>query len=326
MSLPPGVEAVLEVLDLPPRPPDGRYLDDLLRRLAFAVPLYGVPDARREPEEVLSAFAEGETGTAGGERAAAVAFLASALGFEVSRAQATGGAPGPREVLLVNVDGRWHLADPTFPLPLALPLDGSAGERPTGFGRVSLRPAPGGAELWLDTRGEERRIYAVSPAEGVPVDRDASPRAPVRLLDDRFVRLRNGVLEIADAWSRLLFTPPPSDRDGLAAFLPWPLPAGDGTAPSRFDTAPELRVYDASPLPEAELRRRLADPERGRIARPGEDGRGRRVRLQPRGAGTRVTLTLDLSSPSFPPRGLTESARKTLVFALAQELFSLSAD
>jgi N-acetyltransferase len=51
----------------------------------------------------------------------------------------------------------------------------------------------------------------------------------------------------------------------------------------------------------------------------------RSFQLEPEGAGTRVTLRAVLSRP-VPPRGLTESVRKTLVFHLASELLALSRD
>ncbi|HMM33850.1 MAG TPA: hypothetical protein PKA62_03830, partial [Thermoanaerobaculia bacterium] len=89
-----------------------------------------------------------------------------------------------------------------------------------------------------------------------------------RLLDDRLLRFRGGVLEVSDAWSRLRVPFPARDGDGLEALFGPPPPRDDGRAAAV--PAPTLAVYLASSVRSEELRALLADP--GSFARTLPEG------------------------------------------------------
>lgn len=126
-----------------------------------------------------------------------------------------------------------------------------------------MRPAAAGEELLLETRGEERLLYRVDRDPASVSDSAAKGSSEetelFRLLDDRLLRFRGGVLEVSDAWSRLRVPFPARDGDGLEALFGPPPPPDDGREAA--GQPPTLAVYLASSARPEELRALFADPK-----------------------------------------------------------------
>ncbi len=132
-----------------------------------------------------------------------------------------------------------------------------------------MRPVDGERlEVLLETRGDERVLYRIEPGEapsrgdrGPEPVREAAPGQLFRLLDDRLLRWRSGVLELSDSWSRLRIPFPASDAEGLEALFGPPIPELEPSAPAKPPIAePTLSVYHASTAALPDLRALLADP------------------------------------------------------------------
>ncbi len=255
-----AVREALEALGHPPGAlPEARLLGDLFVRFQAQVALRSAPDG--SAEDHLSAWLESGTGLCGEARTAAFAALAAEAGFAIGPARARGAAGDVRTILLAE-DGRL-LLDVSFPLPAPVPLEPPARELATGYGALSVRRGSDGPGLHLETRGEERLLYSVDPGPGA-ASADTTkepPREPglFRLLDDRLLRWKGGVLEVSDAWSRLRVPFPASDDDGLEALFGPISPPED----ERWATAdpPTLAVYLASEARPEAFRALLGDPE-----------------------------------------------------------------
>ena len=255
-----AVREALEALGHPQGAlPEPRLLADLFVRFQAQVPLRSAPDGRAEDH--LSAWLEDGAGLCGEARTAAFAALAVQAGFAIGPARARGAAGDVRTLLLAE-DGRL-LLDVSFPLPAPVPLEPLARELATGYGALSVRSGSDGPELHLETRGEERLLYRVDPGPGAASagTTNEPPGEPglFRLLDDRLLRWKGGVLEVSDAWSRLRIPFPTSDDGGLEAlFGPVSPPEEERRATAN---PPTLAVYLGSEvLPEA-IRALLAGPE-----------------------------------------------------------------
>ena len=257
------MSAVREALEALGHPggalPEPRLLAELFVRFQAQVPLRSA--GRGSVEERLTAWLEAGAGLCGEARTDAFATLAAEAGFALQTGHAHGAAGDARTVLLS--DGGRLLFDVSFPLPVPVPLDPPAEELATGYGSLQVRPAAAGPELLLETRGEERLLYRVdrapaSLAESVPKGPSEETEL-FRLLDDRLLRFRGGVLEVSDAWSRLRVPFPARDGDGLEALFGPPPPRDDGREAAA--NPPTLAVYLASSVRPEALRALLADPE-----------------------------------------------------------------
>lgn len=257
------MSAVREALEALGHPggtlPEPRRLAELFVRFQAQVPLRRAGCGTAE--ERLASWLEAGAGLCGEERTAAFAALAAEAGFALQPGSASGAACDPRTVLLA--DGRRLLLDVSFPLPLPVSLDPPAAELATGYGTLRVRPAAAGEEVLLETRGEERLLYRVDrdPASvSVSAAKGSSEETELfRLLDDRLLRFRGGVLEVTDAWSRLRVPFPARDGDGLEALFGPPAPPDDGREAA--GQPPTLAVYLASGARPEALRALLADPE-----------------------------------------------------------------
>jgi hypothetical protein len=135
----------------------------------------------------------------------------------------------------------------------------------TGYGTLSTRPADaGGTDIVLETRGDERILFRVSPSESrsekEAVDGDTG-ESLFRLHEDRLLRWRDGVLEISDSWSRFRSGLPASDVDGLEALFGPPIPESiAGGAVAETPAEPTLSVYHAVASDLPRLLRLLSDP------------------------------------------------------------------
>jgi hypothetical protein len=239
--------------------------------------------------------------------------------------------------VLVSIEGRHILADAAFPLPVLLSLDPPAREIPTGFGSLSSMVAQDGSLLvTCDARGEVAELLRLFPAPGpaplpieelsrtppgAPPRHDAGGAFALRILDDRVLFWRAGRMTVLDAWSRLEYPLPASERAALAKLfalelegvsLPEEPHEKDPSAPAT------LSVFHLSPV--------AADKARTRIARetpPYSLVASRELRVEESGAGSRLGIHATLAGP-VPPAGPGEAVRKTLVFHLVSELFELS--
>jgi hypothetical protein len=239
-------------------------------------------------------------------------------------------------LVVATVEGRRILADAALPLPVLLPLDPPAQEIPTGMGSLSATVAPDGSvRVTCDGRGEVAELLrlfraltanSLLPEEGSRTPPGASTRHEndevfaLRLLDDRVLFWSAGRMTILDAWSRLEYPLPASERAALEKLFALEL-EGVALPEETHETPPApatLRVFHESPVSADEARRRVARdaPALSLVV-------GRETWVEESGAGSRITIEAALA-PSLPPQGLTEVVRKTLVFHLVSELFELS--
>lgn len=276
------MDAVREALEALGHPagalPEPRLLAALFVRFQAQVPLRAGPEAGGG-ESCLAAWLEDGAGCCGEDRVEAFGLLAAAAGFALDRAVARDPARGTRSVLLA--DRRGLLLDAGFPLAVPLRLHPPAEGEATGYGTLSSRPCGQGAvEVLLETRGEERTLFRVEAGGVDPGTRVPGTAGPLvsarnpgvgapsfggpglfRLLEDRLLRWRDGVLEVSDSWSRLRVPIPAGDAEGLEALFGPPVPGADpakSAAPPGF--VPTISVYHASPEEPERLRRLLAEP------------------------------------------------------------------
>jgi hypothetical protein len=223
--------------------------------------------ARFGADEALAAWLEDGTGCCGEPRVRAFEALAVAAGFAVEVAPARR-ASGQRHRVLLAQDRRL-LLDPAFPLPVPLSLDPPAQAESTGYGTLSVRAGDGDRfELLLETRGDERVLYQCEPGEALSWSDgeeegcgETGSEELFRLLDDRLLRWRSGILEVSDAWSRLRLPLPASDPESVEAlFGPRHAELEQSEASKRPVPAPTLAVYHASAAGERRLRTLLAEP------------------------------------------------------------------
>jgi hypothetical protein len=250
--------AVAEALEALGHPagalPEPRLLADLFVRFQAQVPLRAAAEAA--PASHLAAWLEDGAGLCGEKRVAAFEALAAAAGFALARSAARHPDGTTRPVLLA--EGGRLLLDASFPLPVPLRLDPPAEGEATGYGTISVRREEGLPSLNLETRGETRRLYSVAPVAADVEGLAADGPGLFRLLDDRLVRWRDGVLEVADAWSRLRVPFPAADVDGLEGVFGPPLPERLKAGPA--PEAATLSVYHASAEGAERLLSLLADP------------------------------------------------------------------
>jgi hypothetical protein len=246
--------------------PEPRLLADLFVRFQAQVPLRRAP-AGFGADETFAAWLEDGAGCCGELRVRAFEALAVAAGFAVEGARAHEPSGGSHRVLLAH--GRRVLLDPAFPLPSPLSLDPPAEAESTGYGKLSVRGGVGDRfEILLETRGDERVLYRVEPGEAFSVCeeageacRDAGSGELFRLLDDRLLRWRSGVLEISDDWSRLRIPFAASDGEGLEALFGPPIPEPEPSDEAKPSVpGPTLAVYHASSAGVPRLKGLLADP------------------------------------------------------------------
>ena len=240
-------------------------------------------------------------------------------------------------VVIATIEGRRILADAGFPLPVLLSLDPPAREIPTAFGSLSSAVAHDGSLLvTCDARGEVAELLRLFPppsepslpleelSRRIPVAQTGpeTPRRPsaLRVLDDRVLFWSAGRMTILDAWSRLEYALPASERSAIEKLFA--LELGDVVLPREADEDPAksatLSVFHMSPV--------AADKARTRIARetpPYSLVASRELRVEESGAGSRLGIHAMLAGP-VPPAGPGEAVRKTLVFHLVSELFELS--
>jgi hypothetical protein len=238
--------------------------------------------------------------------------------------------------VVASTEGRRILADAGFPLPVLLPLDPPAREIPTGFGNLSSAVAPEGSILvTCDARGEVAellRIFPAPTASFIPLEElsRTSPGASarhendevfaLRLLEDRVLFWSAGRMTILDAWSRLEYALPASERTAIEKLFV--LELGDVVLPREADEDPEepatLSVFHISPVATDDARRRSVRerPAYSLVA-------SRELRVEESGAGSRLSIHATLAGP-VPPAGPGEAVRKTLVFHLVSELFEVS--
>jgi hypothetical protein len=242
--------------------------------------------------------------------------------------------------VVASIEGRRILADAAFPLPVLLPLDPPAKEIPTGMGSLSATVAPGGSvRVTCDGRGEVAELLRFFPAPtaspfpfeeicrplpGAGAQHDArgsKTSFALRLLDDRVLFWRAGRMTVLDAWSRLEYPLPASDRAALEKLFAIEL-EGISLPEEPHEKNPSapatLSVFHLSPIP--------ADEARGRVGQGGLPlslVASRETRVEESGEGSRITIETTLAGP-IPPAGPAEAVRKTLVFHLVSELFELS--
>ena len=244
-------------------------------------------------------------------------------------------------VVIATIESRRILADAGFPLPVLLSLDAPAREIPTGFGMLSVARPDGSDKIRVtcDARGEVADLLQLllAPAEGsFPFEEICRPSRgaeaqqnakgsrtsfALRLLDDRVLFWSAGRMMILDAWSRLEYALPASERSAIEKLfaielegvsLPEEPHEKDPSAPAT------LSVFHLSPV--------AADKARTRIARetpPSSLVASRELRVEESGAVSRLGIHATLAGP-VPPAGPGEAVRKTLVFHLVSELFELS--
>ena len=241
--------------------------------------------------------------------------------------------------VVARVQGRRILADAAFPLPVLLPLDAPGREFSTGFGTLSVKSPASGDEIRVtcDARGQETELIRLEPAppslslplEGIPgapegaspghdADRSADTFA-LRVLDDRVLYWRAGRMTILDAWSRLEYPLPASERTAIEKIFALDL-EGISLPEEAYPAAPEpatLSVFHLSPAAPDEARGRG-----GRGALPLLLVSSREERVEAAPGGSLITIRATLAD--VPPAGPGEAVRKTLVFHLVSELFELS--
>jgi hypothetical protein len=353
------LNAVLEALSFERRLRDARTFEDLFLRFQRRVACETLTRPAGDPhafdaERFFAEWVEEETGLAGEERARAFEWLAGNCGFDVTAVTGTcrrpwgaGGFSSKvsgaafHRALVATVQGRSVVADIGFPLPVLLPIDPPACGIPTALGSLSLEvgpagPGPGEFRVTCDGRGEVAELLRLFPPPSEPAllreelsrripvaqTRPETPRRPfaLRLLDDRVLFWSAGCMTILDAWSRLEYSLPASERAALEKLFA--LELGGVALPDETHQTPPapatLRVFHESPV--------SADEARGRVARDAPAlslVAGRETWVEESGAGSRITIEASLA-PSLPPEGPTEAVRKRLVFHLMSELFELS--
>jgi hypothetical protein len=330
----PTAREMAEILGVREEGSPGERLEDLFVRFQAQVP-YERSGPPRGPGQLLRGFVDAETGGEGEERTDAFLALARSLGheLEVHGAVSPGGG---RRVAVSRAGGRLLLVDPGFPFPCLLPLDRPGEEIPTGYGKVRPEADGAGYRVIIETRGKSVEVarFGAGPRD-LPTRRPSAPsppgrlgqRARFRLLDDSLLRWRAGRMEVTDYWSRLTHPLGGGEKEILEALFR--VPCND-LAEIPPDGAPvALAVYDFVPLQKDRLESRLAcrpGPTDGGLpgAAEGSPITSRRWDFAELAGGTRVKLTAEMVP--VPPRGPTETLRKTLVFLLVSEILDLSRD
>ncbi|HSB35775.1 MAG TPA: hypothetical protein VLH41_02805 [Thermoanaerobaculia bacterium] len=322
----------LETVGLSAQLPTPRFLEDLFLRVSAALPYETLTRGRGgrpgdvDAETLLARAAEGSLPLVGGERTHLLLGLARGLGFDV-RPVAARTRRGRHVALGVRFPGHDVLADPAWPLPVLVPLDPPACEIPTPYGALSVRSDGNELVVVADGRGREREVLRL---EALPVPEaearalgtapaDLSSPFALRLLPDRTHFWRQGRMTVADAWSRLTWPLGGAERRALKVLFAIETDLPDALSPEAKEP-PTLTVWHAS----------LAEPERLKarlsVAAP-FDGEGLvtgvRYGVEPLESGARLSIHATLKG-GVPPGGLPETARKTLVFRLASELFLAS--
>jgi len=331
-SDPARADAILEALALERRPPTLRFFEDLFLRFQRRIATEtltrsgGTPQAF-EAGRFFSEWVEEERGLVGEERARAFEWLAVNCGFDAKAVRGEcrrpweDGAEAHRTVVAA-IEDRRILADAAFPLPVLLPLDPPAQEIPTGMGSLSATIAPDDSvRVTCDGRGEVTELLRIALTQPVDETPHGARRAfALRLLDDRVLFWRAGRMTVLDAWSRLEYPLPASERAALEKLFAIELEGVSLPEPHEKDpSAPAtLTVFHRSPIPKDEARGRLAQggPPLSLIA-------SREVRIEDSGTGSRITIEATFAKP-VPPAGPGEAVRKTLVFHLVAGLFDLS--
>ena len=346
-------EAVLEALSLERQASAPRFLEELFLRFQRRVACETLTRPAGNPQafDADAFFAEWaveERGLVGEERARAFAWLSKNCGFEVTLARGESRRPwnggedssngkrvGTHRALVATIGGRRVLADAGFPLPVLLPFDPPGVATPTALGGLSLNVDEGGrVVVTCDARGEETELLRLDPVPlaGVfpfeeisrtPPDPSPPNETPgafaLRVLDDRVLFWRAGRMTILDAWSRLEYPLPASERAAIEKIFALDL---EGISPSEesLAEAPEpatLSVFHLSPVAPDEARGRV-----GKGALPLLLVSSREERVEAAPGGSLITIRATLAD--VPPAGPGEAVRKTLVFHLVSELFELS--
>ncbi|MCM3876506.1 MAG: arylamine N-acetyltransferase [Thermoanaerobaculia bacterium] len=236
--------------------------------------------------------------------------------------------------VIATIDGRRILADAGFPLPALVPLSPAAREIPTGMGTLSATVSgDGGVRIRCEARGVETELLRLDVAPNpspLPLEEtsgtshDASPQPEprgafaLRILDDRVLFWRAGRMTILDAWSRLEYPLPASERAAIEKIFALDL-EGISLPEKPPAEAPEpatLSVSHLSPVAPEEARGRVG---KGALPLLLVSSREERVVAAP--GGSLITIRATLSD--VPPLGPGEAVRKTLVFHLVSELFEL---
>jgi hypothetical protein len=345
---------LLEALGLERHPPDTRFFEDLFLRFQRRVACETLTRAAADPavfdaEAFFAEWVEEERGLVGEERARAFAWLAGNCKFEVVLAHGEARRPwnggedssngergGAHRAVIASIGGRRILADAAYPLPVLLPLDASARDFPTGFGTLTVKSRAGDGDIRVtcDARGEETELVRVDfaanpsplPLKGISRTLQGdSPRPEahgsfaLRVLDDRVLFWRAGRMTILDAWSRLEYPLPGSERAAIAKLFALEL---DGISMPEEAREKErepatLSVFHLSPVAPLEARKRA-----GRDPVPLLLVSSREERVEAAAGGSLISIRATLAD--VPPAGPGEAVRKTLVFHLVSELFELS--
>ena len=324
MALPGGAAAFLEVLGLAPELPTPRFFEELFLRFAAAVPYETLTRRVVRPlpfdaEAYFGRAAGAPEALVGGERTEAFFALAEVLGFDAGRARVRS-RHGVHRALVARFGELRVLADPAWPVPVLVPLEPPAREIPTPNGALTVRKDGDEVVLVSDGRGVEREILrveadgAAEPPLSAPVD--PSPPFALRLLPDRVLFWREGLLTVADAWSRL--RAPLSGTEAAALRTHFAL---EGDLPGDLAAAAAgpavLTVWHRVYGEFAGVRARLAG-----VGPPAADEgiAALRFGVEPLGDGLRLRADATLAETA-PAAGLPEPARKSLVFRLASDLF-----
>jgi arylamine N-acetyltransferase len=346
-------DAVLEALSLERQAAGARYFEDLYlrfqRRVASETLTRPAGNSRAfDAAAFFAEWVEEERGLVGEERARAFEWLAKSCGFEIMLARGESRRPwngaedssigeraGTHRAIVARIGGRRILADAGFPLPVLLPLDAPAQEIPTGMGTLSATVAADGSlSVTCEARGEETELLRLDVAPNpslLPLEeisrtsQDTSPRPEahgafaLRVLDDRVLYWRAGRMTILDAWSRLAYPLPVSERAAIEKIFALDLEGISLPEEPRAE-APEratLTVFHLSPVAPDEARGRVC-----RDARPLLLVSSREECVEEAPGGSLITIRATLAD--VPPAGPGEAVRKTLVFHLVSELFELS--
>ncbi len=320
-----GAAAFLELLGLARELPTPRFFEELFLRFAAAVPYETLTRRAVLPSPFdAGAYFERAAGEpeplVGGERTEALLALALGLGFDAG-AVGVRSRCGTHRAIATRLGRHRVLADPAWPLPVLVPLEPPAQEIPTPYGALSARRDGDETVLLADGRGSVReilRVGAVAPPSGgalsAPVD--PSPPFALRLLPDRIHFWRDGLLTVADAWSRLRTPLAGSEAAALRSLfaLEGDLP---GDLPGAAAGPAVLTVWHRVHGEAAAVRARLAE-----IPAEAADERTAALRfsVESEGDGLRLRADATLAGPTLGA-GLSEPARKSLVFRLASDLF-----